>query len=495
MSIDKRLYTVEQIRCIEQQVLASQKIKSDVLMTRAAKALLQRIQSSWPNASQLLILCGKGHNGGDGLMLAQLAHQTGFSVQIVMLSDHGACSALTQVALDQCISMGLSIEPYTSCMSYEADLIVDALLGIGLNGPVRPHYVKAIEWINSQSTPCLSVDLPSGLDANTGNIFNACVRAQVTQSFIGHKRGLFTYRATEYTGSVYLDHLLVDCHLHQVVDFVRLIGATDSLEYLPRRKRDAHKGDFGHVLIIGGDYGMGGAVRMAAEAAMRSGAGLVTVATRPEHLCVVNSCRPEIMCQRVESVSSIDGLADKVNVVVIGPGLGKTDWGRDLLRVILTWDQPKVLDADALNIISEAPESRDDWVLTPHPGEAARLLGSSGDSVQYDRFESIQALQKRYGGVIALKGAGTLVANKRQMALCPFGNPGMASGGMGDILSGIIGGFIAQGLPIYEAALSAVLVHAQAADLAAAKGGERGLLALDVLEFLRHFVNPEMAVT
>lgn len=492
MSIEKKLYTIEQIRCIQQEAIDQQVINARGLMLQAAKALLQRVQLSWPNAQHLLILCGKGHNGGDGLSFAKLAYQAGLSVQIVMLSDRSACSRLTQLALDECVALGLTIETHTSCMSFEADLIVDALLGIGLNGPVRPHYAKVIEWINTQSTPCLSVDVPSGLDADTGNIFNVCVRAQVTQTFVGHKRGLFTYRSTEYAGLIYLDTLSINYDSSNIKHSLNLVGLADSLDFLPRRQCDTHKDDFGHVLIIGGDYGMGGAIRLAAEAAMRSGASLVTVATRPEHLSVVNSCRSDMTCQRVESVSSIEGLSNKVDVVVIGPGLGKTAWGHDLLNAILAWDQPKVLDADALNIISANPDCRNDWVLTPHPGEAARLMGSSGDAIQHDRFQSIQSLQQRFGGVIALKGAGTLVANDQQMALCPFGNPGMVSGGMGDLLSGIIGGFIAQGLPMYEATLSAVLSHAKAVDFASAKDGDCGLLAVDVLNCLRRFVNSEI---
>lgn len=265
--------------------------------------------------------------------------------------------------------------------------------------------------------------------------------------------------------------------------------------HLPPRERDADKSRYGHVLIIGGDYGMGGAVRMAAEGALRVGSGLVTVATRPEHVPVVSTNRPEIMCHQVASAEDLLPLLKKATVVVIGPGLGKTDWAQMLLNTVLAHDHPKLLDADALNLLSNNPAQCDQWVLTPHPGEASRLLNTSVKTIQADRIATVKALQEKYKGVVVLKGAGSLVQSKNaQPRLCSAGNPGMATGGMGDVLSGVIGGFIAQNLPLPLSAELGVMVHALAADFAAEEGGERGLLATDLMHYLRYLVNPEESV-
>ncbi len=259
---------------------------------------------------------------------------------------------------------------------------------------------------------------------------------------------------------------------------------------LPHRAMNSHKGDNGHTLLIGGDYGMGGAVRMAAEAALRVGSGLVSVATRPEHVPVVSGSRPEIMCHQVTCGDDLMPLIEKVDVIAIGPGLGKTDWAKELLAVVLDTQYPKVLDADALNLLSKNPQQDDSWVLTPHPGEASRLLETSCQEIQNDRPKAITQLQNRYSGIVALKGAGSLVkGHGEHIKICPAGNPGMATGGMGDVLTGVIAGLVAQGLSVQDGAETGVLIHSMAGDLAAKVGGERGLLPTDLMEHIRDLVN------
>lgn len=263
-------------------------------------------------------------------------------------------------------------------------------------------------------------------------------------------------------------------------------------DYLVPRERNSHKGDFGRVLVIGGDYGFSGAPRMAAEAALRVGAGLVSVATHPEHAAVLNVSRPEIMCHGVRSANKINGLLDKANVVAIGPGLGTGAWGQELLDYVLKSGKTIVADADALNILAEKdqPIKRENWVLTPHPGEAGRLLKITSQNVQCDRNASAIKLQQIYGGVVVLKGAGSIiVAPNEQPVTCEHGNPGMATAGMGDVLTGVIAGLIAQQIPISDAAKLGVLIHAMAGDMAAEEGGERGMLAMDLMPFLRKLMN------
>lgn len=265
---------------------------------------------------------------------------------------------------------------------------------------------------------------------------------------------------------------------------------TDLSLYFPVRNRDAHKGDFGHVLIIGGDHGMGGAVRLSAEAALRVGAGLVSVATRPENVSLVCSTRPEIMCHGIQRADALSPLIEKATVIAFGPGLGKSDWSRDFFQQVISLQKPMVVDADALNLLRESPIKKEQWILTPHPGEAARLLSSDVSVVQHDRHSALEKLHARYGGVIVLKGMQTLVSQKgRQAYCCDAGNPGMASGGMGDVLSGVIAGLIAQHFSLDDAAKIGVFLHATAGDLAAQANGERGLLAMDLMPHLQQLVN------
>ncbi len=264
-------------------------------------------------------------------------------------------------------------------------------------------------------------------------------------------------------------------------------------QYLPARQRTAHKGLFGHVLVIGGDCGMGGSVVMAAEAAARVGAGLVSVATRPEHVAPVLARRPEVMVSGIISVQSLIPLLCKPNVLVVGPGLGCSAWSEQMLQQATLCGKVLLLDADALNLLAKGVVVREamcsHWVLTPHPAEAARLLGCAVSDVQADRVVAVTALQQRYGGVAVLKGAGTLIADGNSISLCDSGNPGMASGGMGDVLSGVIGGLLAQGLSVSAAAKLGVCLHAHAGDRAAALHGERGLLATDLIVQLQGLVN------
>lgn len=272
---------------------------------------------------------------------------------------------------------------------------------------------------------------------------------------------------------------------------------------LQPRARVSHKGDFGHVLVLGGDHGMGGAPLMAAEAAARSGAGLVSVATRPAHIAALLQRRPELMACGIDQTADLNPLLSKATAIVAGPGLGQSEWSRQCLTSVLrhagAHNVPLVLDADALNWLCREPDlmmkgSQGKWILTPHAGEAARLLCQTRAEVEEDRESAARALQKRYGGVAVLKGAGTLVCHtdgKRQnLARCGHGNPGMASGGMGDVLSGVLGALLAQQFTLADSARIGVCIHSKAADLAAAADGQRGLLATDLLPHIRRLLNP-----
>lgn len=270
----------------------------------------------------------------------------------------------------------------------------------------------------------------------------------------------------------------------------RRLAAHRVASWLPQRPRDAHKGSAGHVLVVGGEHGMSGAARMAGEAAGRVGAGLVSIATREHHAAVLNTARPELLVSGCEDARALAALRSRATVVAVGPGLGTGSWGQAMWGAMLERRQPMVVDADALNLLAREPVSRDDWVLTPHPGEASRLLGCTVAEVQADRAAAVREIARRYGGVCVLKGAGSLVGTADAVPwVCDRGNSGMASGGMGDVLTGVIAGLRAQGLDAAQAAAGGVWLHATAGDCAAADGGAVGMLATDLLPFLRRLIN------
>jgi NAD(P)H-hydrate epimerase len=272
----------------------------------------------------------------------------------------------------------------------------------------------------------------------------------------------------------------------------------EKARYFSPRPRDAHKGDFGHVLAIGGNRGMGGAIRLAAEAAARVGAGLVTVATRAEHVPALIAARPELMCYPIKTSTDLSPLLARATVILLGPGLGQDAWAKEVYERAVESHLPKIVDADALNLLSlsQTPlknTAQHHWILTPHPGEAARLLDTTTAIVQADRLVMASELQRRYSGIVVLKGMGTIVQGNTAPFVCAAGNPGMASGGMGDVLGGVIVGLLAQGFSLDEAARVGVQIHALAADQAAAVG-ERGLLAMDLMPYLRKLVNKPLVL-
>ena len=362
------------------------------------------------------------------------------------------------------------------------DVHVDALYGTGLNrapGDVAATLIKAL---NASHVPVLALDVPSGLNADTGHAPGVAVRATVTVSFIVAKRGLYTGQAADYVGQLECDALDLPETLVSEVPDAKLLNAGS----LPPRLRVAHKGNYGRVLAMGGDDGMAGAIRLCAEAALRSGAGLVSVATHRAHrMSLVGAC-PELMTPNIDDVQTLHSTLNNADVLALGPGLGTQAWGRALWLAAMDADKPLVLDADALNLLAQQPRRLTlDAVLAPHPGEAARLLQTTIDQVQADRFSAVRALAERYHAVVVLKGSGSLVADHHgTVAVCPWGNPGMASAGMGDLLTGVIAALMAQGSPSWQAACLGVGLHARAGDRAGSEG-ERGLLASDLLPYLR----------
>ncbi len=501
-TLPRALYRAEEVRALDACAINEFGIPGMTLMERAGQAAFGIIQRRWPRAQRIVVFCGGGNNGGDGYVIASLARRAGKDVTVVHVGPRDALKGDARTAMLQAeaarVPMFDALAPGAG-PELAADLVVDALLGTGIRGAVRADYCGAIETVNTLGAPVLAIDIPSGLCSDTGTQLGPAVRADATVTFIGLKRGLFTGRGPALCGDIHFDDLMVPHDVHaRVAAGCERLDATLVPALLGRRERDAHKGRFGHVLVVGGDHGFAGAALMAAEAAARTGAGLVSVATRPEHLPALLARRPELMAHGVTQPADLEPLLARATVVVAGPGLGTDAWGRGLLARVLSSNLPLVLDADALNLlaagavpVADARRAEPRWVLTPHPGEAARLIGLDSAAVQADRFRVARDVQSRLGGVVLLKGAGTLVdaGDGQPVSVVTTGNPGMASGGMGDVLSGIIAGLAAQGLQLADAARLGAVVHGAAADRCAGAHGERGLLATDLFCHLRELLN------
>lgn len=461
-----------------------------VLMQRAGQAAWQHLLLHWPEAQRIVVVCGPGSNGGDGYVLARHAHRAGRRVEVVHLPAHVPGNAVAQRACTDYVAAGGHVTLFGGTLP-KADIVIDALFGIGLSRAPDAGVQAVIDAINMQSAPVFALDVPSGVDADRGSAPGVAVVATRTLQFIARHAGLHTGDALEYTGALALDDLDLPADTHDGVQAQSSLLQQEALaRWLLPRRRNTHKGESGHVLCIGGDEGSGGAVALCAEAALRAGAGLVSVATRAMHVAALLSRRPEAMVRAVESTSDLMPLLARSDVVAIGPGLGRHDWGQALFQHVVRSAKPLVLDADALNLLVDMPQSLEDAVLTPHPGEAARLLGCTTSDVQRDRFGAAAAIAQRHASVVVLKGAGTLVAAPGQVPrVIDAGNPGMAVGGMGDVLTGIIAALRAQGLSGFDAASAGALLHALAGD-AAAWDGERGLLPADLFPHVRRLANP-----
>jgi NAD(P)H-hydrate epimerase len=459
-------------------------------MERAGTATLEQLRKHWPQAQRLVVVCGTGNNGGDGYVLARLARKAEMYVAAYQVGDGDKLSADARAARQTLLDSGMTILPFQPQALRSADVVVDAIFGTGISREVTGPWAEAIHAINTSGHPILSIDVPSGLHADTGSILGTAVKAQVTATFVGLKQGMFTHLGPDYCGEIAFDSLRIPPEVYkQIIPSAHRTILEERITKLPPRARAGHKGDYGHVLVIGGEQGMPGAARMAGEAAYRVGAGLVSIATRAMHASLLNMVRPELMCYGVESAEDLKPLLDRATVVIIGPGLGQGPWGQMMFNEVFN-HRSLVVDADALNLLAKHPRQYDHWIITPHPGEASRLLGSSIEEIQANRFTAVRGLQQRYGGVAILKGNGTLVCPGDQpLGLCTAGNPGMASGGMGDVLSGAIAGLLAQGLTLSQAANLGVTIHAMAGDRAAREGGERGLLAGDLMVYLRRLAN------
>lgn len=497
-----RLVTGAEMRAIDRAAIEGCGVPGLTLMERAGSAVARCAGALARPGGRILVVCGAGNNGGDGWVAARLLHAEGRDVRVAALAPverlHGDALAAARAALQA----GVQVAEGDRFEAGPGDVVVDALLGTGLTRAPEGAFAAAIERIarsRAAGARVLAVDVPSGLSADVGRPLGACVCADRTVTFAFPKRGLVLHPGPEYAGEVEVVDIGIPAEAAaSVATGCELLEEEAARALVPRRAADAHKGDAGRLLVVAGSPGKTGAAHLALAGALRGGAGLVTLAARPEVLPVALAGRPEAMSAALPGqgplgaadLEALVGVAEGVDAVAIGPGIPRGEETAGLLRRFLERARvPAVLDADALNALAQDPSLLTDLpapvVITPHPGEMARLVRGTIAAVQEDRVGIAEERARAWGCVVVLKGARTVVAAAgHPPTVIPTGNPGMATGGTGDVLAGLVGALLAGGLAAFDAARVGAFVHGLAGDLAAARHGERGLLAGDVADEL-----------
>lgn len=490
-SLPLTIHSAAQMRAIDALAAEQLGIPTYELMRRAGAGAFDALRRTWPAARRIAVLCGTGNNGGDGYVVARLARHAGMRVDTVSTGDPSRLQGDAALAYRELEADGGAILQPDSVDFASYDVVVDGLFGTGIARAIVGALAALIQRVNDAGAPILALDIPSGLDADTGAVHGLAIRADRTVTFAGLKLGFFVGQGPDHVGELEVCDLGLPAIAYEKVGAVaQRIAEHEIGALLGRRRRLAHKGSNGRVLIVGGGPGMGGAVALAGEAALRAGAGLVTVATHVSAAAGIVARRPELIVRPVEQAEELDALIEAADVIALGPGLGRYDWSSRMFAVVVRSPKPLVLDADGLNLLAERPFVRRDWVLTPHPGEAARLLSCSTADIQSDRLGATRMLSAKFEAAVVLKGAASLVLAPRGVpGICVAGNPGMATAGMGDVLTGVVAGVAAQSRDLFSSVRVGVLAHALAGDRAA-RQGERGLIASDLFDHLRVCLNP-----
>lgn len=470
------LYSPDKVYLLDKAAVKIDGFTEVELMGRAGRSVWAALLQRWPSIEKITVFAGSGNNGGDAFVVALCAREQGIEVQLLIQGDLSRQSDTSRHYANLWQQAGGGYEDWQG-QEISGEVIVDGLLGIGLQRELNDDWQSMIQTINHQPVPRIAIDIPSGLNGLTGNAQPVAVVADLTVTFIGAKTGQYLADGPDFCGELLFEDLGLSRGARAGIE--PRLETVESCLLPPPRKKNTHKNHYGNLLVIGGDEGMSGAVTLAARAALRSGAGLVTALVHPQ--CRANlAAFPEIM------VLGWEALADKLpqaTVVVVGPGLGDSEAAGRVLEQLRRVKLPMVIDASALRADFLESLQSPDKLITPHPGEAAVLLASSNAEIQGDRIAASERLVKRFGATCILKGSGTLIAGQGQVqAINTSGNPGMASAGMGDVLSGIVAALIGQGLPLFEAARSAVLIHARCADEFSAAQDQIGLIAGDIID-------------
>ena len=500
-----KLYTASETRKIDNLAIKEKGISGYSLMQMAAEFTLDVILREFSPVEELIIFCSKGKNSGDGFLLGSFAKEFGLEVTIVMSNTSNVIKGVSRKAFEEMKDAKVKIISTKSVEKLKVSnkaVIVDALIGTGLKGNLRKNIKESILALNKLGVklPVLSLDIPSGVNPDTGDADDIAVYADITATFVAQKRGCFTSVGKKFSGEIIYSDLEIPKNLFsKITSTSYVVDYEDSISKVVYREQDAHKGHFGNVVIVGGDRGLGGAGLLSSRAAVYSGAGLTSLVTRPEHVSASLVSCPEVMVKGVDSGQDLEEHLVKPDVIAIGPGLGQSAWSEQMIQRVF-WEAEKrdvsvIMDADALNLLTKLKLSSNlpkRLILTPHPGEAARLLNTSVAVIESNRFSAAAKIQKKFNATVVLKGSGTVICHKsggtQKWGICDSGNPGMATGGMGDVLTGIIAGLLAQGLTLKEAAEAGVDLHAKAADQASLEFGEAGLTPSDVINELKYIL-------
>jgi len=502
------LYLAEQIQ--QGELACAQKLGVDMyqLMEKAGHAVFDCLLAHFSNAHQIVVLAGNGNNGGDAYVVGRLAKQSDMPVLVFCDNPSLKLKGDAEIARQSYLGSGGTLASFSEMKTLELspDVVIDGLLGTGFKGGLRPSLADLIKYINNWHSPVISIDLPSGLNADSGFVDGECLHADYTVTFVALKLGLFSMHGPDCVGKLLFAGLGIDSEFSDSYKPVTRLLTKKSVDRLSQRPTNSNKGNFGHVVCFGGDKGMAGAIFLAAKAALRSGAGKVSVFTHPDNVVIITTLCPELMVFGFVQDDNQHLLQNKLtnsDCLILGPGLGKSDWGRALFAFVTACQKqshnPLVLDADGLNLLSENFEmsgfpihDKLNWVVTPHPLEAARLLSCSVLNINQYRLNSAKKISERYNSICVLKGSGTLIHSSGVCAINSSGNPGMASAGMGDVLAGVIAGIIAsRKTNVNNLQLNvelAVFLHGLAGDYAAIDG-EIGIIATDLIASLPKAIN------
>lgn len=490
-SLSYKLFRADQVRENERAAAEASGCDMFTLMERAGAAVFKQCQLLLPNTDVFLVLVGQGNNAGDGYIAALHAKKSGKQVHVCAVEPHRILEGDAGTAQKKWLDAGGAIEVFNPELLTKAGLIVDALLGTGINSYIRNEFAHIIDAVNASEKPVVSIDVPSGLDANTGQSLGRCIAADVTVTFVGIKPGLTTGAGKQSCGTLVFEDLGIGKAFSELARSSATLLDIEQFKGMGPRDIHSHKGTYGRLLCVGGNKGTAGAIRLAGEAALRSGAGMVRVFCHEGSTIQVSAGRPELMV----TDENLEAALNWATCVVIGPGLGQDAWADEVFAITLkhcqTHPKPVVIDADALNLLSRQATAYtiNDCILTPHAGEASRLMGVSVDEVESERFNYARQCAQRFHATCVLKGAGTIIDNESNTWVCRHGNPGMATAGSGDVLSGILGALLAQGLDKNMACKYGVTLHAKAGDEVARLYGQRGMIASDLFEAVRALIN------
>ncbi|WP_434763895.1 NAD(P)H-hydrate dehydratase [Vibrio fortis] len=489
--LPKELYLSDTIRQGEKRVAKLLGIPMYELMERAGESVFSVIQQRYEHCRRILVVTGTGNNGGDGYVVARLALMSGYKVTLWQVGSSQKISGDAKSAEQLFLSAGGKVQEPNFEVDDSIDLIVDGILGTGLTGKLRESAESVITTLNKSSCPVISIDVPSGLNSDTGRQLGTTVKANATVTFIALKRGLVTAQARSHVGELLFAGLSIDRAFADHNAPNALLTSSRWLDRLKVRAQDSHKGSHGRLLVVGGGDGMSGAAYLAAAASLRSGTGLLASIVHQSSCFPMRSLLPEAMVSDVEQLSE---RLEWCTSICVGVGLSRLDWGKNAYEAVMSraYDMPKVIDADGLYWLAQDDlDARpiENTVITPHPGEAAMLLNCSVKDVEADRYLSIKKLCQKYRCVTVLKGAGTLISDGHKTVVCHAGNAGMATGGMGDVLAGVISSLLAQGYQPIDAAILGSVIHSMAADHNANTYGQVGMMASDVLGSIRHIIN------